>query len=123
MNKINEQSPNAIGAEIGSEPTVHNKKFRFNFDSPYPILTLDLARQIGTFVHVDFDHIKVEDFFERMSNVADGMDKKPTTIGGWVRVAKLANQGLDRNALKEYKLRGIIREIIVELINEADKTK
>jgi len=130
-----EQMPNAIGAEIGSEPTVHNKKFRYNFDSPYAILPLDIARHIGVFIHVDFDHVKVEDLFAGMKTEAKKLSEAPKTIKDWIRVAKIAKSNLDKdttyysdwvserktsmNKILENKLRTLIRETIREIIQEA----
>ena len=134
-----EQTANSIGVELGSEPTVHDKKFRFNFDSPYGILPLDLARQIGTFLHVDFDKIKVEDLYQRMQDKADTMESKPKTVADWIKVAKsvhpfvggenendkkqsvgMTNENKGNTMKLEVKLRQVIRQIIKEIIKEAD---
>jgi len=135
---INEQMPNAIGAEIGSEPTVHDKKFRFNMDSPYPILILDLARQIGTFLHIDFDKMSVEDLYQRMQDKADEIATKqkglkPKTVADWIKIAKFVTQNImykggenesdkqqSKNMTNENKLRIAIREEIKKILKEDD---
>jgi hypothetical protein len=117
-----EQMPNAIGAEIGSEPTVHDKKFRFNFDSPYPVLPLDVARHIGVFLHVNFDKVTIEDWNEAIKTQADKMSERPKTIGDWIKIGKIAmkqNIGEGGMSKLETKLRKIIRDIIVETLKEA----
>jgi hypothetical protein len=137
---MKEQSVNSTSVISPNSPPVTTKELPYNLDSPSPVLSLDKARQIGKYLGVDFNKIKVEDFYQGMQVETEHKDLDSTpndtmTIKDWVMYAKIAKAHLEespnyytelskmeKKMKKESLVRNAIRKIIKEVLSENDNS-
>jgi len=99
LKKILEQSGSSAEVKYGVGPVITKKGLPYDFDAPAKVLTLDMARNIGKYIGVDFDKIKIEDLYQGMKTEIEHketVDKNPetTTVEDWITYAKIANDHL-----------------------------
>lgn len=123
---IKEEFPNAKGVEYAELPDTNKRKLPYGLDSNAPILTLDMARQIGKYINVDFSKIKVEDLYEGMKIETEHKDldptpNEPTSIKDWIMYAKIAHAHLQESPKYYQELGKMEKKLKNENVQHVEK--